>query len=71
MANATRNRTPEPKIGGASGDVRNVTSNVGGQKADRQMDAASHRGVRTVTGSKAGDKVIDHKLAKSRSRRAA
>ncbi len=71
MANATRNRSPEPNVRGARGDVRNVTSNVGGTKSDRQMDTASHRGTGTVTGSKAGDKVIGQKLAKSRPRRAA
>ena len=26
MANATRNRSPEPNVRGASGDVRNVSS---------------------------------------------
>lgn len=71
MANRQRNRTPEPKIGGASGDVRNVSSNVAGTKSDRQMDTASDRGMGTVSGSKAGDKVRGQRLAKSRSKRAA
>ena len=71
MANATRNRTPEPKVRGATGDTRNVTSNVGGTKSDRQMDTASHRGTGTTTGSKAGDKILARKLAASRPRRPA
>ncbi len=71
MANSQRNRSPEPKIGGAHGDVRDKTSNIAGTKSDRQMDTASHRGFKTVSGSKAGDKVRGQKLARSRSKRAA
>ena len=66
MANSTKNRAPEPQIGGASGDTRDVTSNIQGKKADRQMDTASHPGAGTATGSPAGDQVMDEKLARSK-----
>ena len=71
MANSTKNRAPEPKIGGASGDTRNVTSNVGGQKADRDIETASSPGAGTSTGSEAGDQVMDEKLQRSKGKRAA
>jgi hypothetical protein len=71
MANSTKNRAPEPQIGGASGDTRDVSSNVGGQKADRQMDTASYPGAGTSTGSRAGDRVLDEKVKRSKDRRAA
>ena len=66
MANPTKNRAPEPQIGGASGDTRDVSSNIQGKKADRQMDTASHPGAGTATGSPAGDQVMDEKLARSK-----
>ena len=71
MANSRRNRAPEPQIGGAFGDSRDVSSNVGGQKSDRQMDTASHPGAGTSTGSKAGDEAMDQKLKRSKDRPAA
>ena len=71
MANSRRNRAPEPQIGGAHGDTREVTSNIQGKKSDRQMDDASHPGAGTSTGSRAGDEVLDEKLNKSKDRRAA
>jgi hypothetical protein len=61
MANSQKNRSPEPTVRGASGDSRNVDSNLGGTKSDRQIDTASGRGTGTRTGSKAGDKVIERK----------
>ena len=69
MANSQRNRSPEPTVRGASGDSRNMSSNLGGTKSDRQMDTASHRGAGTRTGSKAGDKVMEKKAARSSSGR--
>ena len=71
MANSTRNRAPEPKIGGASGDTRNVSSNLGGQKADKDIESASSSGAGTSTGSEAGDQVMDEKLQLSKGKRAA
>ena len=71
MANSTRNRAPEPKIGGAFGDTRDVSTNVGGQKADRDIESASSPGAGTSTGSPAGDQVMDQKLKKSKDKRAA
>ena len=71
MANSTKNRAPEPKIGGAFGDTRNVSSNVAGRKADRDVESASSPGAGTSTGSPAGDQVMDEKLKKSKSKRAA
>ena len=71
MANSTRNRAPEPKIGGASGDTRDISSNVGGRKADRDIETASSPGAGTSTGSPAGDRVMEEKLQKSKGKRAA
>jgi hypothetical protein len=63
MANSQKNRSPEPTVRGASGDSRNMDSNLGGTKSDKQMDTASHRGAGTRTGSQAGDKVVERKAA--------
>ena len=71
MANSTRNRAPEPKIGGAFGDTRDVSSNVQGKKADRDVETASSPGAGTSTGSSAGDQVMDQKRQKSKGKRAA
>ena len=71
MANSTRNRAPEPKIGGAFGDTRDVSSNVQGKKADRDVESASSPGAGTSTGSPAGDQVMDEKLQKTKGKRAA
>ena len=67
MANSTRNRAPEPKIGGAFGDTRDVSSNVQGKKADRDVETASSPGAGTST----GDQVMDQKRQKSKGKRAA
>ena len=61
MANATR--SPKPKSRTAAGDTQNP-----GTQAERQMD--SPRDIRSTT-SKARDKVIGYKLARSRPRLAA
>ena len=53
----------QQRVKGASGNVRNVTSNVAGTKHDHQMDTASSEGAGTVTGSAAADKVIEQKAA--------
>jgi hypothetical protein len=54
----------QPRVAGASGDVRNEPSNVGGTKHDRdQMDSTSSERASKVTGSPAGDKVIEKKAA--------
>ncbi|HET7770279.1 MAG TPA: hypothetical protein VFN74_16010 [Chloroflexota bacterium] len=72
MANSTKNRAPEPKIGGAFGDTRDVSSNVQGKKADRDVESASSPGAGpSSTGSPAGDQVMDEKLQKSKGKRAA
>ena len=71
MANSRRNRAPEPQIGGAHGDTRDVSSNIQGKKADRDLETASSPGAGTSTGSRAGDEVLDEKLSKSKDRRAA
>ena len=65
MANSQKNRSPEPTVRGATGDSRNVTTNVGGQKSDRDIDTSSNRTPATRTGSRAGDKVIEEKRSKS------
>ena len=70
MANSTKNRAPEPKIGGAFGDSRDVSSNVQGKKADRDVESASSPGAGTSTGSLAGDQVMDEKLQQSKGKRA-
>ena len=71
MANSTKNRAPEPKIGGAFGDSRDVSSNVQGKKADGDIETASSPGAGTSTGSPGGDQVMDEKLHKSKGKRAA
>lgn len=53
----------QPAVKGASGDVRNVTSNVAGTKHDHQMDTASSSGAGTTTGSAAADEVIEQRAA--------
>ena len=52
-----------PPVHGASGDLRNVTTNVASTKRDLQMDTASETGVGTTTGSKAADEVIEQRAA--------
>jgi hypothetical protein len=48
---------PEPTVHGASGDNRDVTSNVGGNKHwDKGMSSDT-----SVTGSPAGTKIVEEK----------
>jgi hypothetical protein len=59
-----------PKVAGASGDVRNAPTNIGGAKHDRdQMDSTSPERARTRTGSPAGDNVLRKKAAESAEKR--